>query len=194
MLSSPFSDTTEAKRRECHNNPQLYGEWSLNRLCRRNHGSNNPTVRAAESPVWPAQKPRPPRSPPAFGPIAASYLTNNQITHRGFEQEKLQKLCPSAFGALTPVFCLLVQVLVAGQLNSFSNCSQRIFFSWVVTSSLPPLHSGPYKPHHSILSRACRSSPALPSLSSMLMSPPTKNQRRPLSSPRSGWPSPSQAR
>ena len=26
------------------------------------------------------------------------------------EQEKLQKLCPSAFGALTPVLCLLVHL------------------------------------------------------------------------------------
>ena len=44
------------KMRECHNDPQLDGEWSLNRLKRRNHGSHNPTVRAAETTVWPAQK------------------------------------------------------------------------------------------------------------------------------------------
>ena len=28
------------------------------------------------------------------------------------EQEKLQKLCPSAFGALTPVLCLLVHLIL----------------------------------------------------------------------------------
>ena len=28
------------------------------------------------------------------------------------EQEKLQKLCPSAFGALTPVLCLLVHLML----------------------------------------------------------------------------------
>ena len=40
--------------------------------------------------------------------MAASYLTNKQITHKGLEQEKLQNLWISAFGALTPVFCFLV--------------------------------------------------------------------------------------
>ena len=98
MLSSLFSDTTNVRvtgqyvhirgRYPCqayipssadktqqespkvgHNDPQLDSEWSLNRLCRRNHGSHNPTVRAAESTVWPAQKPRPPCSIPAFGPL-----------------------------------------------------------------------------------------------------------------------------
>ena len=36
------------------------------------------------------------------------HWTNNQITHKGLEQEKLQKLWPSAFGALTPVLCFLL--------------------------------------------------------------------------------------
>ena len=44
------------KMRECHNDQQLYGEWSLSKLRRRNHGSYNPTVRAAESPVWPGSE------------------------------------------------------------------------------------------------------------------------------------------
>ena len=45
------------------------------------------------------------------GPHGETFLsTTNQITHKGLEQEKLQNLWCSAFGALTPVFCLLASL------------------------------------------------------------------------------------
>ena len=46
----------------------------------------------------------------AVSGLAASetfHSTTNQLTHKGLEQEKLQNLWCSAFGALTPVFCIL---------------------------------------------------------------------------------------
>ena len=41
------------------------------------------------------------------------------------EQEKLQKLCPSAFGALTPVFCLLVHLTLDSEVDNGCDDEER---------------------------------------------------------------------
>ena len=54
-------------------------------------------------------KPRPPCSIPALGTTWRDISFYNQSDNpQGLEQEKLQNLWCSAFGALTPVFCLLL--------------------------------------------------------------------------------------
>ena len=54
------------------------------------------------------------------------HWTNNQITHKGLETRKLQNLWFSAFGALTPVFCFLVNcAAVRGAMIPAFSCTAK---------------------------------------------------------------------
>ena len=78
--------------------------------------------------------------------MAPSGSTNNRITHKGLEQEKLQRICPSAFGALTPGHGLLTHfsLMLAGQESHWlgHETSHQQFSCHVLQFSDPecPLH------------------------------------------------------